>query len=131
LDEFITGELNKLGQSSIMEVVKQAIGFNEYFQYKDTAIKVDANSPYAKLYAEFKDVKDIDTDIRQSVEYLCREYQINTTTNVEPTQLIADYRERMASIKKRYPLLSAISKWSANEDDVTDYIRMVDITKPV
>jgi hypothetical protein len=131
LDDFVTGELNKMGQSSIMEVVKQAIGFNEYFQYKDAVINMDANSPYAKLYAEFKDVKDIDTDIRHSVEYLCREYQINTATNVEPTQLIADYRERVASIKKRYPLLSAISKWSANEDDVADYIRMVDATKPV
>jgi hypothetical protein len=131
LDDFVVGELSKLGNSSVMELVKQSIDFNGYFTYTSIITDINPDSPYAVLYREFCGVKDIDTDVRHSMEYLCRIYKINTATNVEPTAEIAKYKQQMVDVKVRYPLLGAVSKWSASDEAVAEYINAIDQVKGI
>jgi hypothetical protein len=131
LDEFVIAELSKMGVSNVMELVKQAIDFNSYFSYTNVIAQLNAASPYAVLYNEFKDVKDIETDTRHSMEYLCRAYHISTTTNVDPTEEIAEYRKQLADVKSRYPLLTALSKWSTTDEAVAEYINAIDQVKGI
>lgn len=131
LDTFVVAELNKLGAGSVMELVKQAIDFNSYFTYTSIITDLNVDSPYAKLYREFNKVKDIDSSVQHSLEYLCREYKVSTTTNVEPTAEIAKYKDQLKEVKNRYPLLGAVSKWSATDEAVAEYINAIDQVKGI
>lgn len=131
LDDFVLGELNKMGAQNIKELVKQAIDFGSYFCYTSVITQLNAASPYAVLYNEFKDVEDIDTEVRHGMEYLCGAYSVSTSTNVDPTEEIAEYRKQLADVKSRYPLLGAISKWSVTEESVAEYINAIDQVKGI
>jgi hypothetical protein len=131
LDEFVIGELSKMGAANVKELVKQSIDFNSYFSYTTIIAQLNTASPYVVLYNEFKDVADIETDVRHSMEYLCRVYSVNTATNVDPTEEIAKYKQQMWDVKARYPLLGAISKWSVTEEAVAEYITAIDQVKGI
>jgi hypothetical protein len=131
LDTYVQGELAKVGNSSVTELVKQAIDFNQYFTYTSIITDINPDSPYAVLYREFNGVKDINNDIRYSMEYLCGAYKTNTMTNVDPTEEIAKYKQQMVDVKIRYPLLSAVSKWSVSNEAVAEYINAIDQVKGI
>jgi hypothetical protein len=131
LDTFVVAELNKLGTKSVMEMVKQSIDFNSYFTYTSIITDLNVDSPYATMYREFHGVKDIDASVQSSLEYLCREYKVSTSTNVEPTAEIAKYKDQLKAVKSRYPLLGAISRWSASDEAVAEYINAIDQVKGI
>jgi hypothetical protein len=131
LDIFVKAELSKLGTKSVMELVKQSIDFNSFYTYNKVIKLVDPKSPYVTMYNEFAKVKDVDNDNRYGLEYLCRAYEVNTQTNVDPTAEITKYKEQLIEVKKRYPLLGAVTKWSASDEAVAEYINAIDQVKGI
>jgi hypothetical protein len=129
LDEHIKTLLENIGSSDVMEMVKSAIDIKALYQYN--AIKhVDSNSPYLKLFNEFKDVKESDTNKQSGIEFLCKAYDVQTTGNVDPSALIAKYKNEVEVIQKRYPLLDSLAKYSRiNGEDVAEYINAIDMVK--
>jgi hypothetical protein len=114
-----------------MELVKQSIDFGSFYSYNGAIKLVDSKSPYVLMYNEFANVRNVDSESRYGLEYLCRAYEVNTQTNVDPTAEIAKYQEQLNNVKKRYPLLSAISKYSVDEVAVSEYINAIDQVKGI
>jgi hypothetical protein len=131
LDEHIAGKLAKLGQADVMGLVKQSIDWKELYQYNATKHITEKNSPYLVLFNTFKDVKESDDKMRQSLEWLCRQYKVATSTNVDPTTLIDKYNKEVEAIKKRYPLIKNLSKYGTEGADLAEYINIIDQTKGV
>ena len=131
LDEHITGKLAKLGQSDVMGLVKQSIDWKELYQYNATKHIANTSSPYLVLFNTFKDVKESDEKMRQSLEWLCRQYKVATSTNVDPATLIDKYNKEVEAIFKRYPLIKSLSKYSTEGADLAEYINLVDTKKGV
>jgi hypothetical protein len=127
LDEFVINELKKLDSANVMEVVKQSICYSEYFTYAVTDI--DATSPYMILKNEFAAVKDINPDNRRALEYLCRVYSVSTTEQVEPTELIKQFREQMLAVKARYPMIDAVRYSGADAAMISEYVRAIDMMR--
>jgi hypothetical protein len=131
LDEFVVGKLTQLGQADVMGLVKQSIDWKELFQYNATKHVSNPHSPYLMLYNTFKDVKETGQTLRQSLEWLCRQYKVTTSSNVDPTTLIDKYSKEVVEIKQRYPLMKNLSKYSVEGKDVAEYINLIDQTKGV
>jgi hypothetical protein len=131
LDEHIKGKLAKLGQSDVMGLVKQSIDWKELYQYNATKHIANSSSPYMVLFNTFKDVKEADQTLRQSLEWLCRQYKVATSTNVDPATLIDKYNKEVEAVFQRYPLIKSISRHSAQGADVAEYINLVDQAKGV
>jgi hypothetical protein len=131
LDEHITGKLAKLGQSDVMGLVKQSIDWKELYQYNATKHIANTSSPYLVLFNTFKDVKESDEKMRQSLEWLCRQYKVATSTNVDPASLIDKYNKEVEAIFKRYPLIKSLSKYSTEGADLAEYINLIDTKKGV
>ena len=131
LDEHIKGKLSLLGQADVMGLVKQSIDWKELYQYNATKHITEKNSPYLVLFNTFKDVKESDDKMRQSLEWLCRQYKVATSTNVDPATLIDKYNKEVEAIKKRYPLIKNLSKYGTEGADLAEYINIIDQTKGV
>jgi hypothetical protein len=131
LDEHIKDKLAKLGQSDVMGLVKQSIDWKELYQYNATKHITNTASPYIVLFNTFKDVKESDEKMRQSLEWLCRQYKVATSTNVDPATLIDKYNKEVEAIFKRYPLIKSLSKYSTEGADLAEYINLVDTKKGV
>ena len=131
LDEHVKGKLAKLGQADVMGLVKQSIDWKEIYQYNATKHIANVSSPYMVLFNTFKDVKESDQKMRQSLEWLCRQYKVATSTNVDPATLIDKYNKEVEAIYVRYPLMKGISRHSTKGADLAEYINLIDQTKGV
>jgi hypothetical protein len=131
LDTFVTDKLSKLGQADVMGLVKQSIDWKELFQYNATKHVSNPHSPYLSLFNTFKDVKETDHRVRMSLEWLCRQYKVATSTTVDPATLIDKYTKEVAEIKKRYPLMKSLSRYSVESKAVAEYINLIDSSKGV
>ena len=129
LDEYINQLLKALNTNDIMGMVKSAIDFNELYRYN--AIQhVDINSPYVELFNEFKDVESANANKQGGIEFLCKAYGVETQQKVDPSALIAKYKDKVSELKKRYPLLENISGYSrVDSKAVAEYINAIDIVK--
>lgn len=129
LDEHINQLLKALNTNDIMGMVKSAIDFNELYRYN--AIQhVDINSPYVELFNEFKDVESANANKQGGIEFLCKAYGVETQQKVDPSALIAKYKDKVSELKKRYPLLENISGYSrVDSKAVAEYINAIDIVK--
>ena len=131
LDEHVTGKLALLGQADVMGLVKQSIDWKELYQYNATKHIANKQSPYLMLFTTFKDVKESDQSLRQSLEWLCRQYKVATSTNVDPASLIDKYNKEVEAICKRYPLIKSISRHSTEGADLAEYINLIDSSKGI
>ena len=113
--------------TNVMSLVKQAIDFKSAFKYSSD--KINQDSPYYKLYAEFKDVESEDGYKRTYVEKLLQLYGIKVNY-VDPTSLISFYKQKVQNLYVRYPMLKHIGYY-AEKSDVADYINMVDKVKGI
>lgn len=129
LDEHINQLLKALNTNDIMGMVKSAIDFNELYRYN--AIQhVDINSPYVELFNEFKDVESANANKQGGIEFLCKAYGVETQQKVDPSALIAKYKDKVSELKNRYPLLENISGYSrVDSKAVAEYINAIDIVK--
>lgn len=131
LDEFVTAELAKLGQSDVMGLVKQSIDWTSLYQYNATKHIANVSSPYMVLFNTFKDVAETDQSKRHSLEWLCRQYKVAVSNNIDPSAMIDKYTSEVAAVYGRYPLLRSISRYAADENAVAEYINLIDQTKGV
>ena len=131
LDTFVTEKLAKLGQSDVLGLVKQSIDWKEIYQYNASKHVTNPHSPYLTLFNTFKDVKESDHKVRQSLEWLCRQYKVATATTVDPATLIDKYNKEVEAIYQRYPLIKSISRHSAHGINVAEYINLIDSSKGV
>jgi hypothetical protein len=131
LDEHIKGKLALLGQADVLGLVKQSIDWKELYQYNATKHVTNAKSPYIALFNTFKDVKETDQSMRQSLEWLCRQYKVATSNNIDPASLIDKYNKEVEAIFQRYPLIKNLSKYSTQGADLAEYINLIDQTKGV
>jgi len=131
LDEHIRDKLSKMGQADVMGLVKKAIDFQELYQYNATQHVTNKNSPYVVLFNTFKDVKVEETSRKTHLEWLCRNYYVQTQSNVDPSQLIDKYTKEVQGMYKRYPLLKHISRYNVQANDIAEYINLIDSSKGV
>jgi hypothetical protein len=85
---------------------------------------VNADSPYLKLHTEFKDVKKVDSKVQYAVQWLCRQYTVQTNTNIDVTATVAKYKQEVTELNNRYPLAQYIRY--APDQEVANYINMID-----
>ena len=121
--------LKKTDTINVMCLVKQAVDINSLFKH-NVVSKVNQNSPYAKLYNEFKDVGDFDATKKNNLEILFKAYGIVTNNNVDPNALIAKYKVEVDNFLKRYPLLKSLSYY-VDKNDVSEYINAIDQVKGI
>jgi len=123
----IRQKLSNVTAGNVMGLVKQAIDFKSAFKYSSD--KINKDSPYYKLYAEFKDIEVDDAHKRSYLEKLLHLYGIKVN-NVDPSSLIVSYREKVMITMDRYPMLRYLS-YHADKNDVANYINMVDQVKGI
>ena len=108
-----------------MQIVKDSINFDAQFHWK--LKDIPASSPYAEFTSIFSNVKNADRNATSCLGSLCRLYGVANTAVTAPHALIEKYEVYRDQILARYPLLSAIGRYSAEEGAVADYIKMVDV----
>lgn len=130
LDTLVESKLAALGNDRVMGIVKQAIGFEATFHWRLKGL-VPETSPYMAFASLFKDIKEADGTATSNLQALCRLYKVATSAATEPTAVILDYQSQKDAVMARYPLLSAVGRYSAESKAIADYINLVDTVKPV
>jgi hypothetical protein len=123
LDTYVAQALKKFGDELVMGLVKSAIDFGELYRY-NVFSKVNADSPYLKLYTEFKNVKKVDQRVQYAVEWLCKHYDVTTNTNIDVTATVNKYKQEVRELNNRYPLTQYLRY--APDQEVANYINMID-----
>lgn len=123
LDIFVAQELKKFGDEMVMGLVKSAIDFGDLYRH-NVFTKVNSDSPYLKLYTEFKDVKKVDERVQYAVEWLCKQYDVTTNTNIDVTATVSKYKKEVNELNNRYPLTQYLRY--APDQEVANYINMID-----
>jgi hypothetical protein len=129
LDVHIIEQLNKMDKENIMGLVKQALDIDDFISYNSSSIL--STSPFAKLVDTFYKVKKVDAQKQNAIEWLSKQYDVKSTTNVSPQALIDKYKQEANDIIKRYPLLNHVSGYSVDKEAVAEYINLIDQTKGV
>jgi hypothetical protein len=62
------------------------------------------------------------------LQSLMRQMKIDQSVNVD--DLVVEYKQKLSDFSKRYPLLEKLSTY-ASEEDVCEYINLVDAVKGV
>lgn len=124
LDEHVVAELAALDNNHLMGMVKSAIDWSAIYKYNVFKL-VKADSPYMKLYNEFKDVNQVHSSQRLAVEWICKQYDVTIAGNVNVQEAIDKYKQEAKEMVSRYPLLESVSYY-APEAAVADYINMCD-----
>jgi len=83
------------------------------------------------LFNTFKDVKESDQKVRMSLEWLCRQYKVATSSTVDPATLIDKYTTEVEAIYQRYPLIKSISKYNTEGVHLAEYINLIDSSKGI
>ena len=127
LDKLIIDKLAKMDKENVMGLVKQALDINDLIKYNSLYIKQD--SPFVKLVNLFQSVKAIDSHVQSSTQWLCKQYDVKTSTS--PQQLIDKYTKEVNDVKNRYPLLKSLSNYNVDKNAVAEYINLIDAHKGV
>jgi hypothetical protein len=128
IEDYIAQELSKIDNKLTMSLVLQAVDNFNLLQYNSTIVyHVESkDSPYIKLVMQFKDFEKIRYS-EQSLKNLCRMYAKNVTFN--PQDTVDTFVAQCKVVYDRYPLLQFLR--SAPNEQVAEYINMIDATKPV
>lgn len=129
IDEYVKQELGKITNKDFMGVVKSSIDFDTLYCY-DAHESVKSDSPYMKLYDEFKDVKSADLSKRRALEILSVAYKVSTG-NIKVEDMITKYQKQRDEVSNRYPLLSEVSRYSSNKSAIAEYITAIDLMKGI
>lgn len=124
LDTFVTGKLSNIDPKLIKSLVKHAIDFKDQLKYNIVSL-IDADSPYAKLHAEFHGVPDADNNQMSGLKSLCEIYKITMTTDIEGE--IKKHQKKVKAIGTRYPLLQHLSNYGVDKHHVAEYVRAIDL----
>ena len=128
IDEFVEQELNKINTKDFMGIVKKSLDLDTLYKYN--VKKINSNSPYLKLYNEFKDIKTVDGSKQKSIEFLSAAYG-TSTGKVKVTDLIATYTKEVEKLHKRYRLLNELTNYISDKEAVSEYINAIDAYKGI
>ncbi len=126
LDEMVIQTLGTQNSTSAKSLVKSSIDFESHFNDNVIAL-VNSNSPYAKLYSEFKDVKTHHDDY--NIKTLMMWYGINDGKEALEQER-KDWVEKIKKISNRYPLLKEVS-YRAKANEISEYINIIDQVKGI
>ena len=127
LDKHIVDVLSKLGTEDVMSLVKQSIGWGDFYKNGVTKHLSQVDSPYMGLFNAFKDVKaPKGGDYQRAVQFLCQAYKITTATKTDPTALVKKWQAVIDDLNKRYPLLKHLDGYRIDAKEVAEYITLVD-----
>lgn len=126
IDELVIQKLGTQNSTSAKSLAKSSIDFESHFN--DNVISlVNSNSPLAKLYSEFKDVKAYNDDY--NIKTLMMWYGISDgKTALEQER--AQWVEKIKEVSNRYPLLKHLG-YRLEAKQVAEYIGMVDQVKGI
>ena len=131
LDEYVSGKLAQKGALDLKGIIKEAIGFDDYFKFPYVQNEVkNVNSPYLKLFSEFVGVKAVDKNARRGFQTLCMIYKVNAG-NVNVTDEIAKYNKEMQAVKSRYPLINELNRYFRDYQSIADYVNGIDMLKGI
>ena len=127
LDAHVVTVLSKLGTEDVMGLVKQSIGWGDFYKSEVFKHLAQADSPYMELYNTFKDVKaPKGGDYQRAVQFLCQAYKITTAAKADPTTLVKKWQGDIDALNKRYPLLKHLDGYRVDAKAVAEYITLVD-----
>ena len=131
IDVFVEQELNKINTKDFMGIVKKSLDIDSIYKYNNNIKKIiNSNSPYLKLYNEFKDIKTVDGSKQTSIEFLSAAYG-TSTGKVKVTDLIATYTKEVEALHKRYRLLNELGYNISDKEAVSEYINAIDAYKGI
>lgn len=126
LDELIIQKLDAQNSTSAKGLAKSSIDFESHFNDTIVAL-VNSNSPYAKLYNEFKDVKTYNNDY--NIKTLMMWYGIQDGKETLELERKA-WESKIEEVSNRYPLLKEVN-YRANAKAVSEYINIIDQVKGI
>lgn len=126
LDELVIQKLGTQNTTSAKSLAKSSIDFEQHFN--DTIISlVNTNSPYAKLYSEFKGVKAYRDDY--NIKTLMAWYGIKDGKDALEQER-KDWVEKICEVSNRYPLLKELG-YRVKASVVSEYINIIDQVKGI
>jgi hypothetical protein len=128
IDVFVEQELNKINTKDFMGIVKKSLDIDSLYKYNIK--RINSNSPYLKLYNEFKDIKTVDGGKQTSIEFLSAAYG-TSTGKVKVTDLIATYTKKVEALHERYRLLNELGCYISDKEAVSEYINAIDAYKGI
>ena len=126
LDKMIVEKLSKMDKENVMGLVKQSLDINDFIKYNSALI--NSNSPFVKLVNQFKDIKAIDSHVQNATQWLCKQYDVQTSTS--PQALIDKYTKDVNDIFNRYPLLKSLN-YTVDKNAVAEYVNLIDQVKGI
>ena len=131
IEEHITKKLNASNVDSVlMSLVRSKLDNVDILNYNSPKIiaEVDAKSPFAEFVNAFKGVDKFDRSM-YNVERLFKNFAPNASLN--PDALVAKYQVKLNEINRRYPLLTKLSTYRVNHQDIAEYINLIDAKKGI
>jgi len=130
LDTYVSDKLAQPNVIDVKGVIKEAIGFEQFFKFTYVQNHVNADSPYLALYNEFAVVKTSNANARRGFQTLCSIYQVEAG-NVNVNDEVAKYKKVMENLQQRYPLLDDLSRYYRNAEAIAEYINAIDAYKGI
>lgn len=130
LDTYLADKLAQPNIIDVKGVVKEAIGFNDFFRHIGVRDHVEAKSPYLAMYNEFDSVVAGSANARKALRTLCTIYKVDAG-NINVSDEVAKYKTEMENLSKRYPLLEDLSRYYRNAEAIAEYINAMDALKGI
>jgi len=128
LDDYIKDQLANM-KVNTLGLVKEHIGFDNYYNVDHVIDYIDDSSPFKKLWLELANVTSVSCTRASALNYLAVMYNLKTCEdNVE--SLIKEYNNKLEDIRRRYPLYE-VSR-NLNRIDykhLVEYITAIDMLK--
>jgi hypothetical protein len=129
LDTYVADKLAQPNLIDVKGVVKEAIGFDSFFKFRDVQNHVNADSPYLAMYNEFANVVAGSPSARKALQTLCSIYKVDAG-NINVNDEVAKYKTEMNNLSNRYPLLDDLGRYSKSEA-IAEYINAIDAFKGI
>ena len=128
LEDHILATLNGLNTKICMATVMEKLDKHDIFNYNYQKVVdgVHAKSPAKSFLDGFVGLPKM-RGIHW-LQSLMRQMKIDQSVNVD--DLVVEYKQKLSDFSKRYPLLEKLSTY-ASEEDVCEYINLVDAVKGV
>jgi hypothetical protein len=126
LDTLVLDKLKSAGTHTAKGLAKSAVDFSEFFKH-NVVQHLNSNSPFAKLFAELKDVRVVHNDY--NIKQLIRWYGVEDNSKVHEAEKKV-WIDKIQEVNKRYPFLSQLG-YRTEVKDVIEYINMIDQVKGI
>lgn len=128
LDDYIKEQLANV-KVNTMGLVKERIGFDNYYNVDSILDELDDSSPFKKLWLELANVTTDSSNRISALNYLAKMYDLNIDgTDIEP--LFQEYNNKLEDVRNRYPLYEVSkSLYCVDYKDLAEYIAAIDMLK--